>query len=283
MFFVTLGMFISFISNNSLKSLIICSLLWIVLVVIIPVIVKITITNLYEIPSKNNYEIELREADNRLVEFLSKYEAGSRGVEAGKIDDYKKEKGEALAQQELASLKQKITNSYIEKKFSQANLFYNLLSISPVYLFQSTLEKLFGTGLERDKKIFKEVREFQVLLINFYKNEDIKDTSSPNVHFLYNYLSTKGVNYSSVPKFEENVDSTANLIMKSSSVFVFLFLEFVIILGVICILFPKAAPWRRISLRGFRRWITHANHSLLIRSTIAIQQERNRSRKRAKR
>ncbi len=241
LFIVTLGIFISFVSNNSLKALIFCSLLWIVFVVIIPVTMRIIITNGFKITTSSELALELKEADDRLVEFLSKHDAGARGVEAGKIDNYKKERGEAQALQDLAALKQKIKYSHLSEKIRQAELFYITSSISPVYLYQLLIENLFGTGLERDKDFYQQVINYQNQLENFYKNKDQSDETSPHVYFLSGYLSNDiKFKSSEIPQFHELGTSFGKSILNSSMVFVFMVVEYIVILGLLCTMFNRS-------------------------------------------
>jgi ABC-type transport system involved in multi-copper enzyme maturation permease subunit len=214
-FFVSLGLFVSLITNNSLKSLIILSFLWVIFVIIIPVITMITISNIYKTPSIVQYNRMLKDTDESLALLLHKYDGAERGVEGGKIDNYKKEKGTALAWGELYEQKQKITNDFFQKKILQAQAYYRALCFSPVYLFQSTVENLFSTGLNRDINFYNRAQTYQEELISFYKEMDLKDDRSPHVHFYHGYLSNRSIDYKLVPSFIYDGNDTGDSLMNS--------------------------------------------------------------------
>lgn len=237
LFMTSLGLLISFLCKSSLKSLVILTLIWIVFVFIIPVISRVISTTYIKIDTLTEFEYKYRAADYRLPELIIKYDGAQRGREAGKIDNYQKEKGLARAMSEVAEEKQNVQDQYIEGKISQAILYTKLCALSPIYLFSNIIEILFHSGIEKEIDLRTQVKSFQMELINFYKKEDIKDPISPHVYFLRDYFSKEAVDWRNISSFQEKPQEIITSLINSFNLFIILIIELGIVLFALCRMF----------------------------------------------
>ena len=237
--FVSIGLFISSINSNSLKSLIILSLFWITIIIITPVVSKIIITNIYKVTTTADLDEKLKEVESRLPDLYAAHQAGERGP-MGAVDNFKLERGAAAARNEIASEKQKIIKEYLRLRINQAKAYYNLINLSPVYLYQNIIEDLFNTGLTRETCIIDQTNKFQDQIITFYKENDIKDIRySAHLYFMFGYLSPEGIDYNLVPRFNEDPIDISQSIKNSLSLFILLLTEFLVITILICFTFKR--------------------------------------------
>jgi ABC-type transport system involved in multi-copper enzyme maturation permease subunit len=237
--FVSIGLFISSISRNSLTSLIILALFWIVSIIITPVVCKMIITNRLKVTNTAELDKQLKEAESRLPDLYAIHQAGERGPIVGRIDNYKLERGAMDAKNEINAEKQKIVDEFLRIRINQAKSYYNLINLSPVYLFQHIIENLFNTGLNRDISLIDQAKKFQRQIISYYKEADMKDANSPHLYFFYGYLSTAQIDYNLLPKFKEGTVGLSQSIMDGIALFILILTEFLIVIIFICFTFQR--------------------------------------------
>lgn len=234
-----IGLFVSFISKNSLQSLIILTIIWIVFSLVIPTVSRISVSVINKGQTLTEFEYQYKTADMKLAELLTKHDGATRGINEGRIDNYKKERGEALARAELAEYKQSIQDNYLDQKIRQAKLYNRFRNISPIYLFNTIIEDLFNSGIQRDINLMTQAKEFQQTLISFYKDSDAKDPTSPHVYFIANYLSNHPVSTDQIPVFKEKSANYKDVLKNSLSGLVILLVELLLLVTFLYLLFNK--------------------------------------------
>jgi ABC-type transport system involved in multi-copper enzyme maturation permease subunit len=236
--FASIGLFVSLISKTSLISLIVLSLIWIIFAFITPLVSRVATLNFYETATLTEFENKYNSIDQEFPFLVRKHDGATRSVETGKIDDYKKEKGYALALAELAENKQEIQDQYFKGKIDQAIFYENLCKVSPIYFFTFMIENMFNSGIQRDINLVRQAKDYQNLLISYFKEVDKEDKKSPNVHFIKSFLSKKNVDSSQVPEFQENKYDRGFIKLYLSNLLL-LIVELIIITSILCMMFIK--------------------------------------------
>jgi ABC-type transport system involved in multi-copper enzyme maturation permease subunit len=237
--FAVIGLFVSFKSRSSLKALIVLSLFWIGFTFVIPVFSRMLTSTVIRTQTLTEFEHIYKEADLKLNELIIKYDGGQRGRARGRVDDYKKERNLALALTEHARYKQEIQDNYLREKIHQANFYNSLCNISPIYLFNSIIEDLFNSGIQRDINMWNQAKEYQSELTSFYKEEDRKNPNSPHVHFIGEYFSMSEVDFNQVPIFKEKKPTALDSLKTSLSSFTILLIQLAVLLIILCVLFKR--------------------------------------------
>lgn len=239
--FATIGLLVSFVSKNSLRSLIVLTLIWIVLAFITPVFSRIATSAIYEVESLTEFEHKYKHEETKFPELILKHNGARRGIQGGRIDNYQREKGMAAAMTELARNKQGVQDKYLNDKINQANFYNSLCKISPIYLFQYMVEDLFNSGVKRDVRFFDQVKKYQSQLTAFYKEEDSKDEKSPHVYFMEGYFSAKSVDLGQYPKFQEARLSAMDSLADGLSGFLIILIELIALLAFLSVIFSRGS------------------------------------------
>jgi hypothetical protein len=86
----------------------------------------------------------------------------------------------------------------------------NLTCISPVAIYARASEVIAGTGINRCSNIYRQIKEYQVVLKEYVRSKDLEDPAS--LHLVNPELSTarswraishNPVDFDTVPKFQE--------------------------------------------------------------------------------
>lgn len=197
-FFILLGIFCSTITHNSKNSLVLCLLFWILLVVILPKSAGLLL-NLkhFQVPTEKQVEGLAEKAYRAVWDSHSQEDLITRGGEDEST------KRNVKVSNEANRVRQEVYDFYLRKKISAVTTLRKVNFVSPASLFEYSASSIAGTGLFHFQNLWAQVKQYQNSLIDFFKEEDMKDEESYHLFFHPDYLSRKPVNFNKIPKFEE--------------------------------------------------------------------------------
>jgi len=206
-----LGLWISVLTRNSILSINVLLLIWIVLGLVIPKISPIIGAAIYPVESTGVFESNkallreniFREQQNEEEDLYEKlrnqYRPGTSGIQ-GDWDDINlvydvqvlpiREKYEQLLNFETA----KITNDYNIRCDRQNNIVRSIARLSPINLVNSLLSEFSSTGYSEANNFMQQAKQYQAdVLNNFYAK------------FHYKIYRAKGSGYEmGIPPFDNN-------------------------------------------------------------------------------
>jgi ABC-type transport system involved in multi-copper enzyme maturation permease subunit len=200
--FTTFGMFASVIAKNSNVSLLISLSFWLLFVIIIPNSAVFWGTRLFPIESAHSVQQRINED----------YEDLSRNAPPGSWSShgghlfYPKHELRADLQMSLMLAEKKHRDTYYADMMKQFERTRYFTLLSPVALFDYSIEALLGGGYLRFRKNWDGLHLHQVQFLSWFKEKDAADEGSPhwyNPHENYS-TSNKPVNVDEVPIYSES-------------------------------------------------------------------------------
>jgi len=205
--FLLLGISVSSRSAKSSSSIMILLFIWVVLVIIVPACGRIISENLVKVPLRSEVDKRIEEAMFEI--FMN---ADSYGKNAGLMSADLHSKGINLPAREkwigaMTDSRNRINEEYFNQIIAQADIGRNITKVSPVVIYQSASEAVIGLGVVRIRNLYKQLKEYQMILKKFSVDKDKEDPDSWHLFIpqpeLRKLLSQKPVDYNSIPKFSE--------------------------------------------------------------------------------
>lgn len=205
--FLLLGISVSSRSAKSSSSIMILLFIWVVLVIIVPACGRIISENLVKVPLRSEVDKRIEEAMFEI--FMN---ADSYGKNAGLMSADLHSKGINLPAREkwigaMTDSRNRINEEYFNQIIAQADIGRNITKVSPVVIYQSASEAVIGSGVVRIRNLYKQLKEYQMILKKFSVDKDKEDPDSWHLFIpqpeLRKLLSQKPVDYNSIPKFSE--------------------------------------------------------------------------------
>ncbi len=225
-FIISLGIVVSMLTRKSFTSLVVLSLIWVVLVIVIPKIGYLFINKIYPIPTFEEIQNErdkireyyLQKLKN--LEYIEFQEARSKKWFDTGNDDWR------------------VTQALFNKLMKQVNIIKSIANISPFHISKSAIEKFLFTGMERYPEFIQQGRTYfttyQKLMIDF-------DKSDPDSrHWFLNYISEKPVSTEALPQFHFREPGIGESLKQSLFLVLILFIETAAILTIANVAFFRA-------------------------------------------
>ena len=173
-----LGLWVSALARNSILSVNVLLLIWIVLGLVIPKISPIISATIYPVESTNVYEAkkklliqnienELIKEEGELYEALrAQFRPGSRGVstsweEINKPYDEQVKPIREKYEQQIVLETEKLTNDYNMRRNRQNSIIRNISRLSPVYSINNLLAEFSGTGYSETVNFIEQAKQYQ--------------------------------------------------------------------------------------------------------------------------
>jgi len=208
--FVLLGMFVSSRTAHSANSMVILLLVWVGLVILIPSFGRIISDAAHQSPTEAQLQRRLTEADQQIDDAVN---SGKFGRNAGMFSsDPEKCNPPATARwvNAMREAYNQVYEDHLNKMIAPATFGRSFTRLSPTVLYQCASEAIAGTGINRFKSLYQQVKRYQQDLKEYIRSKDAEDPES--LHLLCDHgqairdwgvISKKPVSFDTVPKFQE--------------------------------------------------------------------------------
>ncbi len=200
MLYVLITLVVSAWLGTAEKALVTLILLWISAVSVIPSAAGILVMRLEPLTTEWQLQTEMNDIRKRAE---AKEGAGSfRRMEWGWADGFAAEKRAAEIHRQRRSEQEILGRHYVKRQLEQSELAEKLACLSPMGLFQHTLQSFLGAGIYRQYAFVGQTQEFEPRLSMWARSLDADDPESPHLAFFPRYFSRRPVAAESVPRFE---------------------------------------------------------------------------------
>ncbi len=210
--FVLLGMFVSARTSRPSNAMATLLLLWVVLLIVIPSLGRVISDKFGRAPSLEEFaraKSEAREESYRRVD------SGVYGLHVGgtvpdRNDPAVNPSGRAQADNDLTDALNRVADAHFNRMLTQAETGRHFTYVSPAVVYRRVCEVLAGTGIDRCRNLYQQVKTYQQTLRTYIRLEDQRDPDS--LHLLFDdsqrmadwtAISHRPVNFEAVPKFQE--------------------------------------------------------------------------------
>ena len=90
-----------------------------------------------------------------------------------------------------------------EQMFQQYQVARSVNLLSPGYAFQYSVETFLGTGVQRMQSFLRQGWRYRDALRDFIRSRDSADPDSPHQRYLPGFLSTRPIDTTLIPRFQE--------------------------------------------------------------------------------
>jgi len=208
--FVLLGMFVSSRTAHSANSMVVLLLVWVGVVILIPSFGRIISDAARQSPTEAELQRRLTEADKQIEDDCT---SGKFGRNAGMFSsDPEKCNPPATARWTNARREayNQVYEDHLNKMMVPVTFGRSFTRLSPTVLYQCASEVIAGTGINRFKSLYQQVKRYQQDLKEYIRSKDAEDSES--LHLLCDHgqairdwgvISKKPVSFDAVPKFQE--------------------------------------------------------------------------------
>ena len=208
--FVLLGMFVSSRTAHSANSMVVLLLVWVGVVILIPSFGRIISDAARQSPTEAELQRRLTEADKQIEDDSR---SGKFGRNAGMFSsDPEKCNPPATARWTNARREayNQVYEDHLNKMMVPVTFGRSFTRLSPTVLYQCASEVIAGTGINRFKSLYQQVKRYQQDLKEYIRSKDAEDSES--LHLLCDHgqairdwgvISKKPVSFDAVPKFQE--------------------------------------------------------------------------------
>jgi len=203
-----LGLLSSIITTRLNVSLLVCLCIWLGSVVVVPNSAVFFTDKLFPIESSQSVNERISQAKQTVDD------RENATLYALKVSDRSWEKiFPLIAKYAMEGLQAEktIKDAWNNSLFRQFSGSRRLVAISPVSLFEQLSEAVVGGGLVRLRKSWNDMNLYQSQLLEWFKGVDANDPESMHIYIPSNASSMtwKGVNFATVPQFQERRASFA--------------------------------------------------------------------------
>ncbi|MCP4261555.1 MAG: ABC transporter permease subunit [Planctomycetes bacterium] len=208
--FVFLGMFVSSRTAHSPNCMVLLLVVWVVLVILLPGGGRIFADIFSQTPTQVELERRLDEVGKEIWDNSDKF-----GKNAGTMSHDPNYPGNnpparARLKTALTNAANQVRDDHHNQLLTQAEAGRNPTFVSPVAIYTRASEIIVGTGINRCADIYRQVRDYQVVLKESVRTKDMEDPDS--LHLVnpelsaarsWKTISHKPVGFDTVPKFQE--------------------------------------------------------------------------------
>lgn len=210
--FVSLGMFASARASRSSNSVVALLLTWTVLLVIVPSVGRVISNEFYRAPTPQEFERAKSEAgqaiDDRMLSGAYGDHAGNTGP--NRDDPSVNPTARARYCNAFTESVNRVVDAQHVRMLAQAEAGRYFTYVSPAVVYRRICEVLAGTGIDRCRSLYQQVRTYRQTLREYILQEDRDDPNS--LHLLFEdrqrvvdwtAISAKPVAFDTVPKCQE--------------------------------------------------------------------------------
>jgi len=210
--FVFLGLFVSSRTAHPANSMAILLLVWVTMIILIPSLGRVISDRFYRAATAEEFERAKSEARKKIDD---RFYAGAYGSKAGgtapnRDDPAVDPPGRARYTNEETAARNRVVDAQHNRMLAQAEAGRSFTYISPAVIYRRICELMAGTGIDRSKSLYRQIKMFQQSLREYVLLEDQGDPRSLHLLFddeprvaAWTTISHKSVNFEAVPKFQE--------------------------------------------------------------------------------
>ena len=210
--FVLLGLLVSGTMRHSASSMVVLLLLWVVLVILIPSSGRLVARALRNVSTQAAME---RRSAAAIQEVVDNVLAGKYGKNAGNFTSDRESPivnppARARFRGAMTEVGNRMLEDHIAQLIAQARAGRQFVRLSPVVLYQCTAEAMAGTGIDRWRNLYQQIKDYQGELREYVRVKDLEDPRSLHLLFeaeheaaAWNTISRKPADFEGVPKFQE--------------------------------------------------------------------------------
>jgi ABC-type transport system involved in multi-copper enzyme maturation permease subunit len=205
--FVWLGMLISTRTERSSTSIVVLLFLWVGMVILIPSCGRIVADSFYEMPSRMEVDRSVADARRQIWENYERYGKNAGNWGGDPHADWVNPPARARLYGAITDSRNRILDHYVHQMVEQVQLGRNFTRVSPTGIYRSACERIAGVGIARFEDLYRQLKRYRETLRVFILDTDRLDRES--FHLLIegrghrSTLSQKPVDFSAIPKFEE--------------------------------------------------------------------------------
>ncbi|MEW6455650.1 MAG: ABC transporter permease subunit [Acidobacteriota bacterium] len=201
--FTFLGLLMSSLTKHSSTSLVSLLLCWAILVLLIPNMGAIIISQIHSVPERGEIIEKISLVKKEMFENAPE---GTWAMEPS--NPFRpSHKVRAETTNKMLQAEMSIRNDYYQKQLNQLKLARNLSRISPAAQFRYANETIILGGIIRFEHLKRKLEIYRQILLEFVKREDANDPNSP--HWINPeselFFTNKPVNYEIIPKFKDEI------------------------------------------------------------------------------
>jgi ABC-type transport system involved in multi-copper enzyme maturation permease subunit len=201
--FVLLGLLVSCLAKKSSTSIVVLLFFWVVFTLVIPAFGRIAAEKLVAAPTRADVDRQYAEAHEAIWSDTSKFGRNAGNWGGTNVNP----PARAALFNAITETRNRLRENYMNQIVAQVERGRNITRLSPAAIYQFASETIVGTGLERFKNLYRQLRRYKEALKNFLIEKDKDDPES--LHLLAEWIghrsmfSSKPLDFNAIPKFEE--------------------------------------------------------------------------------
>jgi len=208
--FVFLGMFVSSRTAHPPNAMVLLLVVWVVLVILLPSGGRIFAELSSRSPTQVELERRLAEVGAQIWENADKFGKNAGFMSHDPNNPGNNPPARARLKTALTNAANQVRDEHHNRLLTQALTGRNFTCISPLAIYARASEVITGTGINRCADIYRQIKEYQVVLKEYVRNKDMEDPES--LHLVnpdlgtarsWKTISHKPVDFDTVPKFQE--------------------------------------------------------------------------------
>lgn len=208
--FVLLGIFVSGRTSHSTNSMVILLLVWVALVILIPSFGRIISDAARQSPTQAQLQTRFTEADRQIRDARSSGKFGKNAGNFSQNPEKDNPPGTVRFYNAWRQAYNQAREDHLNKMMAPVTFGRSFTRLSPAVVYQAASETIAGTGINRFKSLYQQVKRYQQNLKEYVRIKDADDPES--LHLLCDHgqaisdwgvMSKKPVSFDSVPKFKE--------------------------------------------------------------------------------
>jgi ABC-type transport system involved in multi-copper enzyme maturation permease subunit len=208
--FVFLGIFVSSRTAHPPNAMVLLLVVWVVLVILLPSGGRIFADISSRSPTQVELERRLAEVGAQIWENADKFGKNAGFMSHDPNDPGNNPPARARLKTALTDAANQVRDEHHNRLLTQALAGRNFTCISPLAIYARASEVIAGTGINRCADIYRQIKEYQVVLKEYVRSKDMEDPES--LHLVnpdlgtarsWKTISHKPVDFDTVPKFQE--------------------------------------------------------------------------------
>lgn len=210
--FVLLGMFVSARASQASNAMAVLLLIWVVVLLLVPTLGRVISQRFCRTPTTEEFERARSEARKEVDD---RFYAGAYGKKAGgtapdRHDPNVDPQGRArYTKDETAAINQ-VVDAHYNRMLTQAEVGRRFTYVSPAMIYRRVCEVMAGTGIDRSRSLYRQIKTYQQNLREYVLLADQSDPGSLHLLFddeprvvAWTTVSHRAVDFDAVPKFQE--------------------------------------------------------------------------------
>lgn len=171
-FFTALGILVSSLTRNSITSLVVLLLLWVLLVLVIPGASKPVAKELVATMTPEEYSNTMAEINGNFLGEMRRTGSMDRPAAMARVDNFQFERIWDGVMEDFQGRRQSVIDSHIRSSYNQSEAAALAGRLSPNVLFKQAVSRLTGTDLAAVREFHRQAARFKQTLFSFLGAQD---------------------------------------------------------------------------------------------------------------